>query len=100
MASSERKLKQPLDKVLVKESMKKGLTIHYKNIKCVVASKQHKLWTTYQVQKFNILNSVDNKKYDAKIKSNTGIVKDAFQKLNKVLKDQKKSLVPSDDSSN
>lgn len=82
--------------------MKKGLIIYYKNIKRVVASKWHKLWTIYQVQRFNFLNSIvtDNKKEDAKVKSNTGIMKDAFQKLNKVLKNKKKSLVPSDDSNN
>ena len=101
IAQSEEKLQRLLDKV-VEESKKKGLTINCKKTECMVISKQKDLTcqlkindvTIKQVKSFNYLGSLitGDGKCDYEIKSRIGMSKQAFQKLQKILKDRKMSM--------
>ena len=101
IAKFEKELQDLLHKV-VEESKKKGLTINCKKTKGMVVSKGQspacalKIGdnTIKQVQKFNYLGSLltENGKCDEEIKMRIGMAKDAFQKLQKIVKNSKLSL--------
>ena len=87
---------------MIEESKKKGLTISCKKTECMAVSKRESLAcalkieddTIKQVHKFNYLGSLltENGKCDEEIKRRIGMANDAFQKLQKIVKNRKVSL--------
>ena len=87
---------------MVEESKKKVLAINCKKTECMVVSKRESPAcalkagdnTIKQVQKFNYLGSLltEKGKCDEEIKKGIGMAKDAFQKLQKIVKNTKLSL--------
>jgi len=102
IAESEEKLQEILDKV-VEASEKKGLTINCRKTECMVISKQKVAKQCKirigdilikQVQKFNYLGSMitEDGKYDQEIRRRIGMAKAAFEKLGKIMKNNKISM--------
>ena len=100
LAESEKELQDLLDKV-AEESKKKDLMINCKKTECMVVSKRVSPAcapktdkTIKQVQKFNFLGNLltENGKCDEEIKKRIGMAKDAFHKLQKIVKNSKLSL--------
>ena len=101
IAESKKELQDLLDNV-VEESKKKGLTINCKKTECMVVSRRESPTyalkigdnTIKQVQKFSCLGSLltENGMCDEEIKKRIGMAKDAFQKLQKIVKNRKLSL--------
>lgn len=101
IAATREKLQELLNKV-AEESMKRGLSINCKKTECMVIGKKDgprcELYLNgtliKQVEKFIYLGSVitENGKCDPEIRRRIALAKDAFQKLEHILRNRKLSM--------